>query len=364
MPIDLVLVVDPLDRLRLHPGLLELHARSCRRPSSPCCSRCPCSPARRRRRTRRGRPTGCSWMSIASSTFGADAEQLSLVAVDDEVALTELARPSRPGGSCRSDSAIAGVKPRLMKPLPCTRKSARTLSSMICANDCFADAPMIDTSVTSARPIISADAVVAVRRGLRIAFSRASTPDMPRRRAGTQPRKLRRPGAPPSGLSIATPMNTRNAATPTTPAAPPGTSSELTSPKRPSAARTMPMTASRPPIRYRRAPLVAIDRAVAHRGDRRHARGAARRRQRRHERDDGAGDQRDDDRPGEDHRRFGSGSSKPNAASRPCSPMATSTPSAEPEHRRQQPDDERLRRDRPRDLLARRAERAQQRELP
>ena len=160
-------------------------------------------------------------MSIASSTFGADAEELSLVAVDDELALTELRRPWRPGASARSDSAIAGVKPRLMKPLPCTRKSARTLSSMIWLNDCFADAPMIDTSVTSARPIISADAVVAVRRGLRIAFSRASTPDMPRKRAGTQPRNCDT-GRATNGLSIATPMNTRNAATPTTPAAPPG----------------------------------------------------------------------------------------------------------------------------------------------
>ena len=55
---------------------------------------------------------------------------------------------------------------------------------MIWLNDCFADAPMIDTKVTSASPIISADAVVAVRRGLRIAFSRASTPDVPRKRAG------------------------------------------------------------------------------------------------------------------------------------------------------------------------------------
>ena len=58
---------------------------------------------------------------------------------------------------------------------------------MIDENDFFADAPITATSVIKARPIISADAVVAVRRGLRIAFSRASTPDMPRKRAGSQP---------------------------------------------------------------------------------------------------------------------------------------------------------------------------------
>ena len=121
----------------------------------------------------------------------ADAEQRFLIAADDELALAELDDLGARELSAAANSAISGVKPRLMKPLPCTKKSARKLSSMICVNDCFADAPMIDTSVTSARPIISADAVVAVRRGLRIAFSRASTPDMPRKRAGNPTEELR-----------------------------------------------------------------------------------------------------------------------------------------------------------------------------
>ena len=42
--------------------------------------------------------------------------------------------------------------------------------------DALADAPKVAVSPTSARPITSADAVIAVRRGSRIAFARASEP--------------------------------------------------------------------------------------------------------------------------------------------------------------------------------------------
>ncbi len=47
--------------------------------------------------------------------------------------------------------------------------------------------PSTETKVTSARPIMSAAAVAAVRDGLRTAFSRASWPVVPRRRAMGQP---------------------------------------------------------------------------------------------------------------------------------------------------------------------------------
>ena len=95
---------------------------------------------------------------------------------------------------------------------------------------------MIATSVTSASPIISADAVVAVRRGLRIAFSRASTPDMPRGCAGTGSRGAARPERATSGLSIgdADEHQERGDADDAGRAA--GHASELTSPKRPSTA--------------------------------------------------------------------------------------------------------------------------------
>ena len=46
--------------------------------------------------------------------------------------------------------------------------------------DALAEAAKIVMKPTSATPIMSADAVAAVRRGLRIAFSRASVPVMPR----------------------------------------------------------------------------------------------------------------------------------------------------------------------------------------
>ena len=50
------------------------------------------------------------------------------------------------------------------------------------------------TNVTSARPIISAAAVVAVRAGLRIALSRASRPAAPPRRAAGRPTPTRAAG--------------------------------------------------------------------------------------------------------------------------------------------------------------------------
>ena len=57
------------------------------------------------------------------------------------------------------------------------------------------------------------------------------------------------------------------------------------------------------------------------------------------------------------------GSSNPKAESSAWSPMATKHAEREPDHRRQQPDDERLDRDRAGDLLAAGAERPEQREL-
>ena len=266
---------------------------------------------------------------MASWTFGLTPEQHRLTAVDDELSLAELDDVGAGELSAGASSAIAGVKPRLMNPLPCTRKSARTLSSMICVNDCLADAPMIATRVTSASPIISAEAVVAVRRGFRIAFSRASTPDVPRSRAGTQPRN-RDTGRATSGLSIATPMNTRNAATPTTPAAPPGTSSELTLPNRPSASQDDPddgQQRRRPGSAD--APLVAMTAVSRIAAIGRHR--AARR----------AGDNAETNVttvPATSAtitvraRMTGAcvGSSNPKAASSAWSPIATSTPSASP----------------------------------
>ncbi len=70
-----------------------------------------------------------------------------------------------------------------------------------------------ETSVTSARPIISADAVEAVRAGLRIAFPRASLPAVPPILVAGQPR-VEASGGTSTFASIATPTNTAAAPTP------------------------------------------------------------------------------------------------------------------------------------------------------
>ena len=68
-----------------------------------------------------------------------------------------------------------------------------------------------ETSVTSVTPIISADAVDAVRDGLRIELPRASRPGAPPQRAAGQPR-TRAIGGTSVGASIATPTNTAEGA--------------------------------------------------------------------------------------------------------------------------------------------------------
>ena len=51
--------------------------------------------------------------------------------------------------------------------------------STLCVADRDNDAPKTAMAETSASPTMSADAVWAVRRGLRMEFSRPSRPDMP-----------------------------------------------------------------------------------------------------------------------------------------------------------------------------------------
>ncbi len=53
--------------------------------------------------------------------------------------------------------------------------------------DALNEAAMTATAAIRATPIISAAAVDAVRRGLRMAFSRASRPGTPRSRASGRP---------------------------------------------------------------------------------------------------------------------------------------------------------------------------------
>ena len=86
---------------------------------------------------------------------------------------------------------------------------------MVWLNDAFADAAKIVMNATRPTPIINADAVAAVRFGLRIAFSRASWPVMPRSRGSGHPMNRLR-GSATVRPRAETPKNTSNTATPTT----------------------------------------------------------------------------------------------------------------------------------------------------
>ena len=66
------------------------------------------------------------------------------------------------------------------------------------------DAPNTAMAETRASPTISAEDVCAVRRGLRMEFSRPSRPDMPSRRAPGRPMTLAI-GRATAGASMATP---------------------------------------------------------------------------------------------------------------------------------------------------------------
>src|SRR4029079_2707805 len=73
-------------------------------------------------------------------------------------------------------TAFATVSDTGAKFLAVMMKSAPTLLSIWALADVVIDAAMTDIVVVNAMPIIKADAVAAVRRGLRSAFSRARRP--------------------------------------------------------------------------------------------------------------------------------------------------------------------------------------------
>ena len=111
----------------------------------------------------------------------------------------------------------------------------------------FVDAPITLNALTSARPIMSAEAVAAVRRGFRTAFSCARRPVVPQIRGSTAP-TLRRNGRARTGLSAVAPRMRRRAPRPTSDAPVPP-SSESVPPTRASApapASTEPTTVRRP----------------------------------------------------------------------------------------------------------------------
>ncbi len=91
-------------------------------------------------------------------------------------------------------------------------RSAFSVSVKVLSTDARSDADSTVTITMSPSPIISADAVDAVRRGFRIAFSRPSLADM--LMPGSDARSRRPAAREASGDRIATPMNTTAAPAP------------------------------------------------------------------------------------------------------------------------------------------------------
>ena len=99
-------------------------------------------------------------------------------------------------------------------PVALTMRSALIAWSTLLVADLDSEAPNTDIAATRASPTISADAVWAVRRGLRIEFSRPSLPGSPNSRASGRPITLDS-GRAIAGDSMATPTKMPTAPTPT-----------------------------------------------------------------------------------------------------------------------------------------------------
>ena len=128
-----------------------------------------------------------------------------------------------------------GEKPSVF----CRTMSPWKLRSMVLPTDSEMPAAKTVTNTTTARPIISEAAVVAVRPGLRTVFSRASRPVRPRTRSSGQP-ATEASGLTSRGLNSETPNRVAAAPPPTSRAA----VLDSAPPKRPSAVRASPPTPS------------------------------------------------------------------------------------------------------------------------
>ncbi len=157
------------------------------------------------------RAPGWSATSVISVKSG-DAPRMPRLSPSSSIVPNRYSTTVEPGSSSRTACAASGENGA--KPVGERMKSAVVWSSIELRNVVLNDCDMIAIAVTSARPIISAAAVDAVRRGFRCAFSRARIPVMrPDRVAGHV--STRAAGGASSGLSIATPMNTVRAEMPT-----------------------------------------------------------------------------------------------------------------------------------------------------
>ena len=121
-------------------------------------------------------------------------------------------------------------------------QSARTDSSNWSSRVCLNEVPSTVTRDTMASPIISAEAVVAVRRGLRAAFSRARRPFNVKIRAAGHPSTSER-GPATAGLQMLTPSSMHSAPRPMSRMIPDGGNSA----SRPTDSSTSPVTPTTDP---------------------------------------------------------------------------------------------------------------------
>ena len=122
-------------------------------------------------------------------------------------------------------------------PLAVTMRSALIAWSALLVADLDTEAPNTEIAATRARPTMSAEAVWAVRRGLRMEFSRPSLPGSPSNRASGRPITLDN-GRASAGESMATPTKMKTAPAPTSAMA--GLASPMASATAPTRATPVP----------------------------------------------------------------------------------------------------------------------------
>ena len=117
-------------------------------------------------------------------------------------------------GSLLSCCASAGLTPPLSPAPESMTMSPAKLRSMVELTDAVVEAARMVMKETRPTPIISAEALAAVRFGFRIAFCRASFPVTPRSRGSGAP-TARLSGSETVRPSTDTPKNTSSAPAPT-----------------------------------------------------------------------------------------------------------------------------------------------------
>ena len=146
------------------------------------------------------------------------------------------ATPGRPSTCWTSSAGTSRVA-------DCSRKSAVDSVSTIARVEAWVEAASTDAAPTSAMPIISALAVDAVRRGLRVTLPRASPPSG-RIQATAGAASTRRPAGTTLGASISAPITTAPAPIPSTgPGWPRSATVAVTTAAMPAAVSTPPATA-------------------------------------------------------------------------------------------------------------------------